>query len=205
MTGVAVRPVRQSEYAEIARITVAAYRADGQLGGEHGYDRVLADVAARAAHGEVLVAVDDRSGSPRGAGRAEPDWSEGDRVLGSVLFVLPGTEYAELSRPGEAEFRMLAVDPDAQGRGVGEALVRACLDRAAEHGCTAMVICTRDFSAPAHRLYGRLGFVRTPELDWSPAPGVNLLAMRKDLRTEPAGARAARARVDRPAAGPQEH
>jgi ribosomal protein S18 acetylase RimI-like enzyme len=122
-------------------------------------------VAARAVHGEVFVAVD------------------GDRVLGSVTFVLPGTRYSELSRPGEAEFRMLAVDPAAQGRRVGEALVRACLARAVELGCVAVVICARDFSAPAHRLYDRLGFVRTPELDWSPVAGVDLLALRLDLAT----------------------
>jgi len=35
---------------------------------------------------------------------------------------------------------------------------------------------------PAHALYGRLGFRRTPHRDWSPAPGVDLLAFRMDLR-----------------------
>jgi ribosomal protein S18 acetylase RimI-like enzyme len=163
MTGVEVRTARAEEYEAIGRLTVEAYRADGQLGGEHGYERILADVAGRAAHGEVLVAVDD------------------GEVLGSVTFVRPGTPFAELSRPGEAEFRMLAVDPSAQGRGVGEALARACVSRAAELHCVAVVICARSFSAPAHRLYGRLGFVRTPELDWSPAPGVDLIGLRLEM------------------------
>jgi hypothetical protein len=35
-------------------------------------------------------------------------------VIGSVLFVLPDTPYVELSSTGEAEFRMLAVDPPAR-------------------------------------------------------------------------------------------
>jgi ribosomal protein S18 acetylase RimI-like enzyme len=91
-----------------------------------------------------------------------------------------------LSGPGEAEFRMLAVDPSAQRRGVGEALARACIERAASIGCSAVVICARDFSAAAHRLYARLGFVRVPELDWSPVAGVNLLALRLILRPPPA-------------------
>jgi ribosomal protein S18 acetylase RimI-like enzyme len=160
VTGVEVRQASPEEFGAIGRLTVEAYRADGQLGGEHGYDKVLADVTARAEHGEVLVAV------------------SGAKVLGSVTFVLPGSRYAELSGPGEAEFRMLAVDPVAQGRRIGEALVRACLDRATELGCTAVVICARDFSVPAHRLYERLGFVRVPELDWSPAPGVDLIGLR---------------------------
>ncbi len=145
---------------------MAAYEADGQLKGEHGYGEVLADVSTRAASGEVLVAVDEVT----------------EAVLGSVTFVLPGTPFAELSGPGEAEFRMLAVDPGAQGRGVGAALVEACVDRATELGCTAVVICVRAGMADsAHRLYSRRGFVRSPEKDWSPLPGVDLLGLRLEL------------------------
>ena len=76
---------------------------------------------------------------------------------------------------------MLAVDPAAQGRGVGAALVTACVDRARERGATAIVISSRDFAKSAHRLYQRMGFVRVPELDWSPEPGVQLIALRLEL------------------------
>ncbi|SCG53580.1 GNAT family N-acetyltransferase [Micromonospora coxensis] len=166
MTGPTVRPATPADFAAIARLTVAAYEADGQLKDESGYAEVLADVSNRAAAGEVLVAVDGASGA----------------VLGSVTFVLPGTPYAELSGPGEAEFRMLAVDPAAQGLGTGATLVRACVDRATALGCSAVVICVRDgLAVAAHRLYQRLGFVRTPEKDWSPVPGVQLLGLRLEL------------------------
>lgn len=169
MTGLLVRTATPADFAAVARLTVAAYEADGQLKGEHGYAEVLADVTRRATHGEVLVAVDEATGE----------------VLGSVTFVLPGTPYAELSGPGEAEFRMLAVDPAAQGRGAGAALARACVDRAAALGCSAVVICVRaGFAAPAHRLYQRMGFVRLPEKDWSPVPGVDLLGLRLDLTAQ---------------------
>ena len=33
----------------------------------------------------------------------------------------------------------------------------------------------------AHRLYERLGFVRAPDRDWGPVPGVDLVAFRKEL------------------------
>jgi ribosomal protein S18 acetylase RimI-like enzyme len=166
LSGVPVRRAVEADFPAVARLTVAAYEADGQLKGENGYGTVLADVATRAATGEVLVAVDEATGE----------------LLGSVTFVLPGTPYAELCGPGEAEFRMLAVDPAAQGRGVGLALVRACLSRAAEQGCSAVVICVREGMAEvAHRMYARLGFVRTPERDWSPLPGVRLLGLRREL------------------------
>ncbi|MEW2472944.1 MULTISPECIES: GNAT family N-acetyltransferase [Micromonospora] len=166
MTGPLVRPAVPADYPAVARLTVAAYEADGQLKGENGYADVLADVAGRAAHGEVLVAADPATG----------------QLLGSVTFVLPGSPYAELCGPGEAEFRMLAVDPAAQGRGTGAALVEACVARATELGCTALVICVRDgLAESAHHLYRRHGFTRTPHLDWTPLPNVHLLALRRPL------------------------
>jgi ribosomal protein S18 acetylase RimI-like enzyme len=168
MSSIVVRTATPADFDAIGRLTVAAYAADGQLAGGYGYAEVLADVSGRAGAGELLVAVDETTAA----------------VVGAVLFVLPGSRYAELSGPGEAEFRMLAVDPVAQGRGVGEALARACVARAAALGSSAVVICARSFSYPAHRLYARLGFVRTPERDWSPAPGIDLLAMRLDLGSD---------------------
>jgi ribosomal protein S18 acetylase RimI-like enzyme len=159
---VLVRAATPADHAEIARLTVAAYRADGQIEGT-GYDATLADVAGRAAAGELWVAQEEASGA----------------VVGAVLTVEPGTRDAELSRPGELEFRMLAVDPPAQGRGVGAALVRHCLDLAARTGRSAVVICVRDLAVAAQHLYARHGFERVPELDWSPLPGVALLALRR--------------------------
>lgn len=164
MSSIAVRPAAPDDYEPVGRLTLAAYRADGQVPPGHPYERALTDVARRAAAGHLLVAADEVLG-----------------VVGTVLFVLPGSPYAELSGPGEAEFRMLAVDPAAQGRGVGEALVRACLDRAAQHGCHAVVIYTRDFAVSAQRLYSRLGFAPMPERDWTPSPGVKLIALRATL------------------------
>jgi ribosomal protein S18 acetylase RimI-like enzyme len=69
---------------------------------------------------------------------------------------------------------MLAVDRAARGRGAGESLVRACVDRArATPGCTAVVLSTQRTMHAAHRIYGRLGFVRAPERDWNPIPDLD--------------------------------
>jgi ribosomal protein S18 acetylase RimI-like enzyme len=157
-----IRPATPADFPAIAALTVAAYRGDGQTQPEHPYEKSLADVATRAGAGELFV-------------------FERDGVEGAVLFVMPGSRYAELSTDGEAEFRMLAVSPHAQGRGVGEALVRACLERAREQGCESVVISVNSISQPAQRLYARLGFVREPGLDWTPIPGVHLLGMRCNL------------------------
>ncbi|MEV6691454.1 N-acetyltransferase [Micromonospora sp. NPDC051196] len=166
MTSLLVRPAEPADFPAVARLTVAAYEADGQLKGENGYADVLVDVAGRAVHGEILVATDPATG----------------QVCGTVTFVLPGSPYAELCAPGEAEFRMLAVDPAMQGRGVGAALVEACVARATVLGCAALVICVRDGHADsAHHLYRRRGFIRTPDQDWTPLPNVHLLALRLPL------------------------
>jgi len=165
---VRIRPVTEADYAVVGQLCVAAYNADNQLVGD--YAEELADIAGRIEHSEVFVAEDTQTGA----------------LLGSVTFVRPGTPLAELARDGEAEFRMLAVDPSAQGRGIGKALTRVCIDRAIELGHPALVLYTRSWNETAIGMYKRLGFVREPDRDWTFAPGLTLVAMRLDLPTDPA-------------------
>lgn len=159
MSEIGIRQAQPDEYPRVGELTVAAYVADGYLTDEHRYATELRRVTDRAQHSEVLVAVDDT-----------------DTVLGSVTIVLPGTKYAEMSLAGELEFRMLAVDPAARGRRVGETLTRAVLERARETGRFRVVLCSLDRMRPAHRLYERVGFDRMPERDWAPEEDVALLA-----------------------------
>lgn len=160
---VTVRPARDDELERAGELTAAAYLADGFVRPDGPYLAVLADARSRAQQAELLVAVDDR-----------------DRLLGTVTVSEPGTAYAEVSRPGELEFRMLGVDPAARGRGIGELLTRAVIDRARRRGDHRVVLCSAEAMHAAHRLYRRLGFSRLPERDWSPAPGLQLLAFGKD-------------------------
>ncbi|WP_201778018.1 GNAT family N-acetyltransferase [Jiangella alkaliphila] len=74
---------------------------------------------------------------------------------------------------------MLAVDPATRGRGVGAALVQACLDLARQHGDATLVLSSLPTMHTAHRLYERLGFVRTPERDFEPIPDFPLIAYRR--------------------------
>jgi ribosomal protein S18 acetylase RimI-like enzyme len=164
---ITIRIATPEDFPAIAELTVDAYEAGGHLDGGEDYRRTLTDVAGRASAGEILVAVD------------------GGDVLGAVFLVQTGSDYSEIARPGEAEFRMLAVSPKAQRRGIGESLVRACLQRARGRGAESMVISARDFIEAPLRLYARMGFVRTPERDWSPAPGIRLVALRFNLGAEP--------------------
>jgi ribosomal protein S18 acetylase RimI-like enzyme len=94
------------------------------------------------------------------------------QVLGAVVLAHRGGPLALTAQEGEAEIRMLAVDPQARGRGVGEALVRECLNRAAlpPHSAHTMVLHTQPLMVAAQRLYERLGFVRVPERDLTLGP-----------------------------------
>ena len=164
---VSVRRARPGDYEALGEITVAAYVGDGLLNAatDSPYLGVLRDVADRAASAEVLVCIDD-----------------GGTVLGGVTFVDGPGPYADVARLHEAEFRTLAVAGAARGRGAGEALVQACIDRAcAIEGCSRLVISTQPSMAAAQRLYGRLGFARMPERDWMPVPHITLLTYGLEL------------------------
>jgi len=66
---------------------------------------------------------------------------------------------------------MLAVAPEARGRGVGAALVRAAAERArATEACERLALSTQPTMHSAHRLYERLGFTRTPRTRLEPSP-----------------------------------
>lgn len=160
-----IRPALASELDAAGHLTADSFITDGHVGPEDAYAARLRDGRDRAEAAELLVAVDPETGE----------------LLGSVTFAAPGSQYASLAHEQEAEFRMLAVSPKARGRGAGEALVRACLARGRELGLVRMVLSTEPAMVHAHRIYERLGFQRTPERDWSPAPGIELMTYALEL------------------------
>jgi GNAT superfamily N-acetyltransferase len=60
-----------------------------------------------------------------------------------------------------AALTALWVDPQARGRGIGEALVTAVLDWAKDFGYEHVVLWVVDGNSSAQRLYERSGFKRT--------------------------------------------
>jgi ribosomal protein S18 acetylase RimI-like enzyme len=151
-----VRTALPSEYDAAGDLVADVYVAEGWSSHDE-YTDLLRDAATRAAHTDLLVAVLDGS------------------VVGTVTLVLDGGRYSEASDPDDAVIRMLATAPAARGSGVGSRLVEECVSRARAAGRTAVRLSTQDKMHAAHRLYERAGFVRTPERDWSPVPGYQLL------------------------------
>lgn len=125
-----------------AYFTLAGYERDPD------YDVTLADVASRASEAEVIVA-------------------ELDGTLVACLTFVPGAGGAhfEFDDPDACSFRYFGVDPAAQCRGVGEAMVQWCIAEGRRIGRSRMRIHTLASMIGAQRLYGKLGFRRTPEFD----------------------------------------
>jgi GNAT superfamily N-acetyltransferase len=163
-----IREARTAAEVEAAgRVTVAANAEfapadpDGPFSAAWArYLAEMADAAARAAQGTLLVAVED-----------------GQVVGTATLYLGPGSMQW---RPGDAMFRLLAVDPAARGRGIGRALFQACLDRARAAGKRRMALHTTEWMATARAMYERAGFKREPEGDLE-LPGVTIIAYAADL------------------------
>jgi ribosomal protein S18 acetylase RimI-like enzyme len=147
------------------KLVLSSYLALPGHPADASYDHELADVGARVRDGVVFGAFE--AATPRGCVTYVDDAS---------------SPYAEDLHDGEASFRMLGVSTEAQGQGIGEALVVRCLDEARAAGRSAVFIHSGDWMTTAHRLYGRLGFARVPERDWRfPEYGIVLLGYLRTL------------------------
>lgn len=106
------------------------------------YERAFAAIDADPAH---LLVVGTR---------------DGEVVATLQLTVLPG-----LARRGATRMQVEAVRvrSDLRGRGLGEALLRWCVDRARALGCALVQLTSDRARTEAHRFYGRLGFVASHE------------------------------------------
>lgn len=159
------RLARTRELHRVGQITLDAYVADGFLTADDDYAVHLLDAADRANNAELWVAEAD------------------GELVATVTFCPRGSTYREISTDDQGEFRMLAVAPTARGRGIARVLVERCFDRCRELRFAEMVICSMDQMTSAHALYASFGFTRAPDLDFSPAPGVSLLAFRASVPT----------------------
>lgn len=173
MAEVSIRAATTDDHGAVAAILRVGY--DGFQPGTP-YLRWVLDPAEWAPQATATLVADD----------------DDDRVVGVVAFALADTPLHEPVVPpmGDAGFRFLSVATDARGRGVGAALVQACVDRARAAGCARLGIFSMAFMTDAHRLYERLGFQRRPDLDVHFPGGVGL-ALTMDLVDDAARAFAA--------------
>lgn len=139
--GVVLRPLRPGDLGWMVERNGALYHVE--CGWDRTYEALVASVVADY--------VRDHDPKRENAWIAE---SDGVRV-GGVFCVKREDDVAQL--------RLLHVEPDARGMGVGAALIDACVRFAAEAGYREIMLWTTALQRPAHRLYERAGFVLEEE------------------------------------------
>ena len=159
-----IRLARPEEYTEAGRITALAYREFVRPNDKDWEEYVaeLADVEGRADRTEVFVAVDE------------------GRILGCVTLELDqtvGDDDDELP-PDVSCIRMLGVDPAARGRGIGRALVEACIQRSREAGKRVVTLRTTSRMKVAQSLYSSMRFDRDEARDMVYEDRLHLMAYR---------------------------
>lgn len=141
-----IRRVAADEHDAVDELVRRAYEHD--YGARDGGDDPFRHSSYRARRSEVWVAAD------------------GGELVGTVTVGRPelGALMEDL-REGELDFRLLAVAPEARGRGIGEALTRLVIERARERGFSGVFMKSGPQMLGAHRLYTRIGFRRDEERD----------------------------------------
>ena len=102
--------------------------------------------------------------------RADKDFlvAEADgRLLGTVAFYRDASRQGYNLPPEWAGMRVLAVDPEARGRGVGRQLTEACVLSAWRIGRAVMSLHNSEFQSAARKLYLQMGFQRCPQYDFN--------------------------------------
>jgi len=167
MSAIIVRDVRAAELDATGDLMVAAYLEFTPPNAPSQWQHYLDDIRAvrrRLADSTLIVAED--------AGR----------IVGAVTYYADGSkESAGGWPPSWAVFRLLAVHPEARGRGIGRLLVEECIRRARAAGAAAVGLHTTHLMNVARAMYERMGFVRVPERDFFPVPDFRVMAYRLTL------------------------
>ena len=152
---------------QVAQVRITAYQAGQHLSPGSPYEQRLRELGADGI-GDVLVAV-DQGGEITGTVMLQP-WPHAGHVV---------------TGPDEAEIRALAVLPQAQGSGLGQALLEAVIERARIREVGHLVLLTQADMVTAQRMYAKAGFARLADRDWEPNPGNLLLAYGLPLTAQP--------------------
>ncbi len=153
-----IRPARNEEFSQIGALMVEVYSA---LKGfpkpaeQPAYYDLLRNVGKLTENEtiELLIAV-----------------SEQGKIGGAVVFFKDmkdygsgGTATGELHSSG---FRLLAVDPNLRGLGIGKMLTAECIQKARDNQSRQVIIHTTKAMKTAWNMYENMGFKRSGDLDF---------------------------------------
>ena len=156
-----VRDALPGEEATIRALTLRSYAE---------YASIMTPTAWAGLEQAVLTALS----TPDAAERIVAEMDDG--LVGSVRLYPASTNAYHGAVDGIAwpEVRLLAVAPEARGKGVAAALMDECIRRARLAGASELGLHTSDSMKVAIRIYEQMGFERAPEHDFQP-PGAELV------------------------------
>lgn len=153
-----VRNAKPSEFADIGQLMIEVYsRLEGfpKQSDQPDYYLMLANVGSLTLkpHTELLVAV-----TPDG------------KIAGAVVYFGDMKQYGSggtaTLESQAAGFRLLAVNPLYRGQGIGKMLTYECIRKAMVQKRARMIIHTTMAMQTAWRMYEKIGFKRSEDLDF---------------------------------------
>ena len=162
-----IREAQTEELDEVSRVIGSSfeeYAASVPASAFEAYLKDIMDVRSRLSFTELLVAEDQ------------------GQVVGSVTFYPDGSRYGEDVWPdGWAGLRLIAVQPESRGLGIGRALAQECIRRSRQRGIPTLGLHSTEAMWVARGMYERMGFIRVPEFDFHPTSRTTVVAYRLDL------------------------
>lgn len=156
-----IRNAGPEEFETIGKLMVKVYsQLEGFPGPEQQpeYYTMLANIGdlTRRPGAELVVAVTSK-----------------ETIAGGLVYFKDMTYYGSggsaTRQVNAAGFRLLAVDPEYQGLGIGKMLVRECISKTQSMGFNQLILHTTQAMKTAWKLYENLGFKRSEDLDFEQA------------------------------------
>lgn len=95
---------------------------------------------------------------------------DAEQIAGAVVYFGDMKQYGSggsaTLETDAAGFRLLAVDHEYRGLGIGKLLVEACISRAREQGRSQVIIHSTKSMKTAWKMYEKMGFGRSEDLDF---------------------------------------
>ncbi|TDW48912.1 acetyltransferase (GNAT) family protein [Flavobacterium sp. 270] len=153
-----IRNAHSSEFEEIGKLLIGVY---SQLDGfpkeneQPNYYKMLANIGDFTNHPEteLLVAVDHEN-----------------TIAGAVVYFnnmkYYGSGGTATQEQNAAGFRLLGVDANFRGKGIGKLLIEECINKAKENNLNQIIIHSTLSMKTAWKMYEDLGFKRSEDLDF---------------------------------------
>jgi GNAT superfamily N-acetyltransferase len=153
-----VRNATLDEFIEVGKLMIRVY---SQLEGfpkevdQPEYYKMLANIGelTKKPNTKLLIAI-----------------SSTNKIAGAVVYFSDmsfygsgGTATQEMNASG---FRLLAVDHDARGHGIGKLLINECIDKAKARNQEQVIIHSTKFMQVAWKMYKKMGFEPSEDLDF---------------------------------------